>query len=75
MDEYTDFVVITGKSLAQATGGKLVEDGFDCADAFLGKFCLSTRAAGLTAANNDSRPLSFRLHYAIQLCESHFKSL
>jgi|CXWL01.1.fsa_nt_gi hypothetical protein len=52
-----------------------VQDGFDSADDFLGKFCLSTRSASSTATNNDSRPLSFRLHYAIQLCESHFKSL
>lgn len=47
-----------------------VQDGFDSADDFLGKFCLSTRTAGSTAANNDYPPLSFRLschhHHAAQ---------
>lgn len=34
--------------------------GFDSADDFLGKFYLSTRSAGSTAANNSSRILGFR---------------
>lgn len=40
--------------LSPGGGGKdLVKDGFDSADDFLGKFCLSTRTVGSTAANND----------------------